>query len=387
MTKCTGRLIARILLASALVVLVGMPLLAGGAQEGKAAAAGETIHLALSAPLTGDWSEYGINFQRSAEMAIAALNEKGGVLGKKLRLSVGDTKGNPTEAATLAQKWTSDSSIVAQIGAFSSSSSMAAQPIFDQAGMVQLSPTASHTQFASGSPWSFGIVGVQAAEQPYMARFAYNDLGIRKIAILHLNNDWGIDTAKFFKAAFEELGGKIVGTEFYFDGESDFTAVLTKLKQTDAEALFMASFYNDGAAINIQRDRIGWDVKVLGPSSLYSPQLVKLGGKAVEGLYTNQTFFAKDPDPRVQSYVKGFEAKYGATPNMHAALAYDAVMLLADAMQRANSTDRKAIRDALAKTTAYPGLAGEITFTEAGDVRKAYKILQVQNGEFVVWKK
>lgn len=363
-----------------LVILVVMPVLATGTTE----AGDDTIHVALSAPITGDWSEYGVNFQRSVEMAIEKINADGGVLdGQTFRLSVGDTKGNPQESATLAQKWTSDDTIVAEIGAFSSSSSMAAQPIYDAAGMVQLSPTASHADYAKGSPWSFGIVGTQAGEGPFNAAFAYNDLGIRKIAVLYLNNDWGIDTAKYFSEAFEALGGEVVGEEFYFDGESDFTAVLTKLKETDADGLFIASFYNDGAAINIQRDRLNWDVMVLGPTSLYSPQLIALGGDSVEGLYTATGFFAEDPDPRVREYVETFTQKYGSPPNFHAALAYDAMMLLANAIERAGSTDRTAIRDALAETVDFPGLAGSITFTERGDANKGYSKLMIENGKFV----
>lgn len=375
------RRLSFVLLVVTLAVF-GLPVFAGGAPE----AADDTIHIALSAPITGDWSEFGVNFQRSVELAIEKLNAEGGILGRQVRLSVGDTKGNPQEAATLAQRWTSDPTVVAQIGAFSSSSSMAAQPIFDAAGMVQLSPTASHTDYAKGSPWSFGIVGTQAGEGPFNARFAYEDLGIRRIAILHLNNDWGIDTAQYFSQAFENLGGEVTGVEFYFDGESDFTAVLSKLQETDAEALFIASFYNDGAGINIQRQRLGWDVPVLGPTSLYSPQLIALGGDSVEGLYTATGFFALDEDPAVQEYVSSFEAAYGASPNFHAALAYDAMMLLADAIERAGSTESEAIRDALAATENFPGLAGSITFTADGDANKGYRKLQIQNGEFVVYQ-
>jgi branched-chain amino acid transport system substrate-binding protein len=354
---------------------------------GQAEPAGEPddIHIALSAPITGDWSEFGVNFQRSVTLAIEKLNEEGGILGRPVRLSVGDTKGNPQESATLAQQWTSDPTVVAQIGPFSSSSSMSAQPIYDSAGMVQLSPTASHTDYAKGSPWSFGIVGTQAGEGPFNARFAYEDIGLRRIAVLHLNNDWGIDTAEYFSAAFEELGGEITGTEFYFDGESDFTSVLAKLRDTGADGLFIASFYNDGAAINIQRDRLNWDVPVLGPTSLYSPQLLELGGDAVEGLYTATGFFALDPDDAVREYVAAFEAAYGATPNFHAALAYDAMMLLADAIERAGSTDSEAIRDALAATENFPGLAGSITFTPDGDAQKGYRKLRIVDGEFVVY--
>ena len=375
----------RILFVLTLAVLVAAGAFASGQAE--PAADDDTIHIALSAPITGDWSEYGVNFQRSVEMAIEFLNADGGVLGRQVRLSVGDTKGNPQESATLAQKWTSDPTVVAQIGAFSSSSSMAAQPIYDAEGMVQLSPTASHADYAGGSEWSFGIVGTQAGEGPFNARFAYDDLGIRRVAVLHLNNDWGIDAAEYFSEAFEDLGGEVVGTEFYFDGERDFTAALTKLRETGADGLYIASFYNDGAAINLQRQRLGWDdVMVLGPTSLYSTQLIELGGDAVDGLYTATGFFTEDTDPEVRAYVEQFTERYGAQPNFHAALAYDAMMLLADAIERAGSTDSAAIRDALAETSNFPGLTGSITFTPAGDAVKGYRKLVIENGQFQVYE-
>ncbi len=368
-----------------LMAIVAMGVYATG--ESETAVDDDTIHIALSAPITGDWSEFGVNFQRSVEMAIEFLNEDGGILGRQVRLSVGDTEGNPQEAATLAQLWTSDPTVVAQIGAFSSSSSMAAQPIFDAEGMVQLSPTASHAEYAGGSDWSFGIVGTQAGEGPFNARFAYEELGLRRIAVLHLNNDWGIDAAEFFSQAFEDLGGEIVATEFYFDGERDFTAALTKLRESEADGMYMASFYNDGAAINLQRQRLGWDdLTVIGPTSLYSTQLIELGGEAVEGLYTATGFFSEDTDPEVQEYVTQFEDRYGASPNFHAALAYDAMMLLADAIERAGSTDSAAIRDALAATEGFPGLTGSITFTEAGDAVKGYRKLVIEDGEFRVFE-
>jgi branched-chain amino acid transport system substrate-binding protein len=364
-----------------LLALLLLPLRAGGKQQ---AAAKDTIHIALTAPITGDYAEYGVNFKRSVEMGMEEINAQGGVLGKKFILSVGDSKGDPKESANLAQKWTSDSSIVAQIGDFTSTSCLAAQPIYDRAQMVQLSPTASHTKFAPGSTWSFSIVGTQAYEQPFMADLAVNKLKLKNFAVLYINNDWGVDTKKFFKENLEKIGGKVVAEESFFQGEKDFNAVLTKLKQSNPDGLFFAAMYNDGAMISQQREKLGWDIPVLGPSSLYSEQLIKLGGTAVNGLYTNVSFFTKDPDPKIQAYVTGFQKRYNATPNFHAALAYDAIYILADAIKRAGSTDRKAIRDALATAKDFKALTGSITFTQYGDAIKSYKIVQVVNGEFVL---
>jgi branched-chain amino acid transport system substrate-binding protein len=375
----------RLLALIGIALLVCAGLFAGGSKE--TAQAADTIHIALTAPITGDYAEYGKNFQRSVELAIEEINAAGGVLGKKFRVSVGDSKGDPKESANLAQKWPSDPSIVAQIGDFTSTSCMAAQPIFDRAGMVQLSPTASHTKFAPGSIWSFSIVGTQANEQPFMADLAVNSLKIRKMAIVYINNDWGVDTQKFFKENFEKLGGTITATEGYFQGEKDFNAVLTKLKQTNPDALYMAAMYNDGATISQQREKLGWNVPVLGPSSLYSEQLIKLGGTSVNGLYSNVSFFVKDPDPRIQSYVKKFQDKNNVTPNFHAALAYDAMYMLADAIKKAGSTNKKAIRDALATAKDYKGLTGSITFTENRDAIKSYKVIKVENGDFAIYNK
>jgi len=368
---------------NSLIALIGTVLVAG---SGLARADAPPIHIALTAPITGDYAEYGVNFKRSVEMGIDEINAAGGVLGRKFTLSVGDSKGDPKESATLAQKWVSDPTIFAQIGDFTSTCCMASQPIYNRAGMIQLSPTASHTKFAPGSKWSFSIVGTQAFEQPVMANLATQKLKLKKMAILYINNDWGMDTQKFFKEYFEKDGGKIVATESFFQGDKDFNAVLTKLKQSNPDALFVATMYNDCAMISQQRDKMGWKLPVLGPSSLYSTQLVQLGGTSVNGLYTDVSFFTKDPDPRIQAYVTGFKKKYGAEPNFHAALAYDSIHLLADAIQRAGSVDKNKVRDALAATKGYKALTGSITFTPDRDAIKTYKIVQVVNGDFQLVK-
>lgn len=366
-----------------LLVVLLIPAFAAGSKEGSVD--DNYIYIALTAPLTGDYAEYGENFKRSVTMGIDNINSSGGVLGKKIKLIIGDSKGDPKESSTLAQKFTSDKRIVAEIGDFTSTCCLAGQPIYNDAGMVQLSPTSSHPDFAKGSKYSFGIIGTQAGEGPYMAKMT-NDLGKKKVAVLYINNDWGIATNKYYSNALAKYGIKVVGREFYFDGEQDFTAVLTKLKDTDADMLFIASMYNDGALICKQREKLGWDVDVLGPGSLYSPKLIELGGAAVEGLVTEVVFFPTSPKPEVQKFVKEFKKLYSTEPNMFAGVAYDAIGLLADAIKRAGSTDKDAIRDAVAATKNYPGVTGHITFTKVGDVMKEYTPVTIKNGKFVVFE-
>jgi len=379
------------------LLVLSAPLFAGGQKEAEGAEEeGGEIHIALTAPITGNYAEYGKNFERSVKLAFDEINnnggelidltedDSGGVLGKKLVVHVGDSKGDPKESTNLAEKFTSNPEIVAQIGDFTSTCCMAAQPVYDRAGMVQLSPTSSHTNFAPGSEWSFGIVGTQAVEQKYMAEWCYDELDFKEMALLNINNDWGMNTADYFTKYFEEEGGEIVAHEKYFEGEEDFSAVLSKLREQNPEALYIAAMYNDGARIAMQVQKLGWDVTLVGPSSLYSQKLIEIGGDAVNGLHTNVSFFTEDPDPGVQRYVQEFESRYGLKPNFHAALAYDAAYLLAYAIKQAGTTDKSAIRDALAKVSDFPGLTGNITFTDVGDAIKSYKKVVIRDGEFEV---
>jgi branched-chain amino acid transport system substrate-binding protein len=345
----------------------------------------EPIYIALSAPITGNYAEYGTTFKRAIELGIKQINAAGGINGRSIELIIGDSKGIPKESATLAQKFTSDSRIVAQIGDFTSTCSLAAQPIYDRAGMVQLTPTSTHPDFAPGSPYSFSIAGKQTEEGPFMARFAIETLQKKKIAFIYINNDWGIAMRDNFIKTAKNLGAEIVAEEAYFDGTTDFTAILTKFRALNPDLLYLTSMYNDGALISKQRQKLGWnDVMVMGAGSLYSPKFIELGGDAVENVYTSCVFFPDEPRPEVQQFVKGFEEAYQQTPNVFAAVAYDSAKLLAYAIQQAGM-DRKAIRDALAQVKDFPGVTGKITFSEAGDVVKEYRKMYVKDGKFQLY--
>lgn len=219
----------------------------------------EPIYIAISAPITGNYAEYGLNFTRAFDLAVDEVNAQGGVLGRQIALFLGDSKGAPKESATLAQKFVSDPRIVAQIGDFTSTCSLAAQPIYHKAEMAQLTPTSTHPDFAPGSPYSFSIAGKQTEEGPFMARFAVETLGKTRIAFLYVNNDWGVAMRDHFLREARQLGADIVAEDAYFDGTTDFTAVLTKFRAVQPDVLYLASMYNEGALINKQRQKLGWN--------------------------------------------------------------------------------------------------------------------------------
>ncbi|MBP1716500.1 MAG: hypothetical protein H6Q42_4703 [Deltaproteobacteria bacterium] len=328
----------------------------------------DPIYVAVSAPLTGNYAEYGQNWQKAMNLAVGWLNAAGGINGRPLELVYNDSKSDPKDAAALAQKYTSDPKYVAQIGDFTSTACMAAQPIYDKAGMVH------------------GIIGTQAGEGPFMARYAVEKLGKKKIAVLYINNDWGIATKDYFVKPAKDMGADILAIESFFETDKDFTGVLTKLRGYKPELLYIPSMYNEMALIAKQREKLGWtDVLLSGPGSLYSPKLLEIGGTSVNGLYTSAVFFPKDPSPAVQKFVKGYEEKYKSTPNMFAAIAYDGANLMAETIRKAG-TNRKAIRDELAKTKDFVGVTGKIAFTEQRDVVKDYRHLVIKNVEFVLYE-
>ena len=348
----------------------------------------EPIFIGLSAPITGNYAEYGNNWKKAMDIAVERINQRGGIKGRPLQLVVEDSKSDPKDSAQIAQKFVSDSRIVAELGDFTSTACMAAQPIYDRAGMVQLSPTASHPEFAPKSQWSFGIVGTQAEEGAFMATYTVEKMGKKKIAVLYINNDWGIAAQENYVRKAKELGAQVVAVESFFDRDKDFTGVLTKLRGSKPDALYIPAMYNEGALIEKQREKLGWnDVAVFGPGSLYSPKLLEIGGGAVEGLHTSTIFMESDPRPEVQEFIKAFKARNNnVSPNMFAAVAYDAMMILANAIEK-GGPDRKAIRDELAKMRNHVGMTGKISFTERRDVKRDYHYLVVKRGAWTLLDK
>lgn len=345
-----------------------------------------TVKIGLSAPITGNYAEFGENFKYAVQMAADEINSRGGIRGRKVEVVVMDSKGDPKEAVLIAQKFVQDKEILAAIGDFTSTASLAAAPVYERYGLVQLSPTASHPDFAPSGEYMFGIVGTQAGEGPFNVKYiAQGYLGLKSAAVIYINNDWGVVTKDYFVKAAKEYGLKITTTQPFFEGEKDYTATLTKIRQTSPEGIYIAAMYNEASLIARQIKKMGWNVKMLAPSSVFSDSLLKLGGEAVEGLATNTFFALNDPDPKVQAFIKEFRRRAGRDPNLHAATAYDSMMLIAQAIEKAGF-DRKAIRDTLAQTKGYQGITGTITFTKAGDVVRKYKVMVVEHGQWIIKK-
>lgn len=351
-----------------------------------ATAKGEPIYLGVSGPLTGPNAQYGAQWKQGFDLALDQINGAGGINGRPLTYVFEDSQSDPRQAVAIAQKFVADKRIVAEVGDFASPASMAATPIYQRAGLVQFGFTNSHPDFTKGGDYAWSNSVSQADEQPLNASYAKR-LGLKRIAVLHLNTDWGRTSKDLFVRAVKDLGGEVVAAEGYLPEEKDFRSTLVRVRDAKPDGLMLISYYADAALILRQVKQAGLKLPVVASSSVYSPKLFELGGDAVEGLFTSARFFPEDPRPEVRKFVDSFKAKYGKEPDAFNAYAYDTVILIGQVLREAG-TERKAVRDGLAKVKDVPSVIyGKATFDPATRrVSGAKSVdLVVKDGRFVVW--
>ncbi|WP_428925748.1 ABC transporter substrate-binding protein [Marinibacterium sp. SX1] len=333
----------------------GLGGLAMGLAMAGAAAAQDTITIGVTGPKTGPAAQYGQAWVEGFDLALDAINADGGINGTPLEYVFEDSQNDPRQTVAIAQKFINDPKIVVEVGDFSSTSSMAASPLYQRAGLVQFGFTNSHPDFTKAGDYIWSSSIPQSQEQPLLAEFAYEGLGMRKIAVLHLNTDWGTTAKNLFVEAFEALGGEIVAAEGYLPDEKDFRATLTRIKSAAPDGIMMESYYPDGALIARQVKDAGIEVPVLGVGSIFSPDFIELAGDASEGVYTTAYFSPSFPRAEIQDFVKSFEETYGHEPNSFNAMAYDAINILA-AVMREYGTTREEIKDGLGQISGLPAV-------------------------------
>jgi len=358
---------------------------------GAAPAAGEPLYFGVSGPLTGQNAQYGAQWKAGFDLALEDINANGGINGRPLAYLFEDSQSDPRQAVAIAQKFVADPRILIELGDFSSTASMAASPIYQRAGLVQLGFTNSHPDYTKGGDFIWSPSISQADSQPLLAELAVKRVGLKRIAVLHLNTDWGRTSRDVFVKAAQERGAQVVASEGYQPDEKDFRSTLVRVRDAKPDGLVLISYYADGALIASQIRSTGIRLPVVAVGSVYSPKFIELGGAAVNGIATNTTFFPDEPRPEVQNFVKRFRAKYNREPDAFNAYAYDAVQIAAQALRSANTaSDRKAVRDALAKIKDVPSVIfGKASFdTASRRVNGVRSVdLVVKDGKWAVWEK
>jgi len=346
-----------------------------------APASGEPVWFGVSGPLTGQNAQYGAQWKAGFDLALDDINAKGGIHGRPLAYNFEDSQSDPRQAVGLAQKFVNDKRIAIELGDFSSPASMAASPIYQRAGLVQLGFTNSHPDFTRGGDFIWSPSISQADSQPLLAELAVKTLGFKRVAVLFLNTDWGRTSRDVFVKAAEARGAQVVIAEGYQPDEKDFRSTLVRVRDANPDGLVLISYYPDGALIAGQVRNVGLKQPIAASGSVYSPKFIELGGAAVNGIYTNTAFFPEEPRAEVQTFVTRFKAKYGKEPDAFNAYAYDAVQIAAAALIQAGPQgDRTAVRDALYKIKDVPS----VVFGKANFDPQTRRVIGVKSVDLVV---
>src|SRR3954466_943138 len=259
----------------------------------------EPILIGVTGPLTGQYAQYGAQWKRGFDVALDEINANGGINGRPLAYVFEDSQSDPRQTVTIARKYVADERIVVEIGDFSSAASMAASPIYQAAGLVQFGFSNSHPDFTKGGDYVWSNAVNQKDEMPLLADFV-RDLGLKRIAILHLNNDWGRTAKDLLVEAIKQRGGEVVGAEGYLADEKDFRSAIVRLRGASPDSLALISYYPDGAQLSRQIRQAGVALPIVAGGSIYSPKFLELGGDSVNGVLTTVPFFPEDPRPLVQ---------------------------------------------------------------------------------------
>lgn len=374
-------MIKRVFLLLAILSII----LSGCASQGQSTDQ-EKLYIAVTGALTGPSAQDGQEIKRGAELAVDNINANGGINGKQVALVFEDDRSDPKEAANIANKLVNDSRILAVIGHYNSSCTLAGAPIYNKAGLVEISGGSTSPAVSQAGPYTFRVIVTDAEQGDYVTKWMVKELGFKNVVIMYENDDYGAGLKDVIDMKVTEYGGKVLGIESYYLGQTkDFTPYITKLRALNPDALFIAGLYNEAALIAKQAADVGWTPPIFGTDGFYTQALIDMGGKAVEGVRVSGYFFSGNPDPAVQDFVAQIKTKYNVVPGAYTANGYDAMMVLAEAIKK-NGADRGKINDYLTTLKGYKGLTGTISFDENGDAMKDPLKLQVVDGQFTIVK-
>jgi len=365
-------------LRTSLLTAFASALLAAGA------VAQETIKVGEYASLTGKEAAFGQSSHKGTLLAVEDLNAAGGVLGRKIELLTEDNQSKQGESATIVKKLIARDKVVAILGEVASSRSLEAAPVCQAFKVPMISPSSTNPAVTEKGNYIFRVCFIDPFQGVVMAKFAKNTLKLKKLGLLtSVSSAYSVGLAKYFKERFIADGGEIVIEQKFSEGDKDFKAQLTAIKAAGVDGIFAPGYYTEAALICQQARGLGMNLPIFGGDGWEAPQLIELGGTAVEGTYYSTHYTPENSAPAVQDFVKKFRARFdGETPDAMAALGYDSMMVLADSIKRAGSAERPKIRAALAATKDYQGVTGNTTMDAERNATKAAVVITVKDGKF-----
>lgn len=363
-------MIRRVLLVSCSLIAAACP-----AAEG-------TIRIGHYASLTGKDAAFGVATRKGVILAVEEINAKGGVLGRPLEYLVEDIQSKQGEASTAVKKLISRDKVVAVIGANASANSLEAGPICQNAKIPMMAISSTNPKVTEIGDYIFRICFIDPFQGAVLAKFAHTSLKAKRVALMtSINSPYSVGLSNVMRARFTQLGGEIVAEQKYAEGDKDFRAQVTAIRATRPDVIAVTGFYSEAALICVQARAIGLNVPIIGGDGWEAPQLVELGGKAVEGTYYCTYFSADNQAREVQEFVGRYKARWNnEAPEGVSAMGYDAMYLIAAAMKNAG-TESKKLRDAIAGIKGFTGVTGPTVFDRNRNSEKTAVMIVVKNGK------
>lgn len=357
----------------------------GGTGNQSANGGDDVIKLGFLGAKTGSVANYGIPAEKGMKLAIEELNANGGILGKQVEGIYDDNKGENSDIAVIATKYITRDKVAAMVGDPCTGLTKVAADIAQKNQVVIFSPGATGDGVVEIGDYVFRNTLLDIFAVPAVVDWMLNEKGWQNIAIItSLNNGYSTALTPVFKEAIDQQGGIIVLEDSINDKETDFTAQVTKLKNANADVLVFTGYYTEAALIMNEAQKQKVDISLIGGDGLYGQDLAKLGQSAVEEKVIFYCGFSSDqPSPETAAFLEKYRAKYNEEPDMFSAQYYDAVMILADAMEAANSADPKVFKEELAKLKDYPGVSGNTTFrADREPIKSPVCLITIKDGKF-----
>jgi branched-chain amino acid transport system substrate-binding protein len=351
----------------------------------------DTLKIGVNLELSGPLSFIAQDQLRAIEMATAEINAQGGVLGKPIELVVYDNATDITTSEDNTRKLITQDSVVAIIGASTSAQSFPIAELAKQYQVVGITPTGANASLThdngASNPWYFRAIILNNFQGRILANFAVKNLQAPRAFVVGTRaNDLAQDVATTFDAYYQGLGGTLVGFESY-DDDAEFDELVERLRLKDAfDVLLIVDFAERSGYLIEQLRQAGFDQPILGTElwgGLPELMLSVQDPRFIRDVYFTSHFSESNPQPNHQVFDQNYRAFSGKTPEFTSALAYDAFMILIDAIERAGSSNRSAIRDALAATRAFEGITGTWSFDANNNPMKSTLVVEVQNGASV----
>jgi len=368
-----GRGIARLLLLVASAAAVA------------SLASAQGIAIGVAAPMTGNLAHVGQELVEGAQLGADAINSGGGIKGRKVLVRIEDDQADPKVALTVARKLAVDDTILAVLGHYSTAASLAAMPTYTKGRLATITPTASSPDLTKrGGKYLFRMLSPSSVYGRSLAQFTARTLGKKSVAVVYVQNDWGTQTKDHFVKELELLGAKVATQQAVKDGDTEFKAPLKKIKAASPDALAILTYYTTGALVTIQARSLEIRVPLVGTGALQEDRFIEVAGRDnAEGVIVNTEFSPDDPAPAVASFVAAYQKLHPhQRPGPYHALAYDAVRVVLDAIERVG-VERDAIRDALAETRSFAGVTGMFSFNDQREREATDQVyLVVKDGEW-----